>query len=91
MLPLKCGAVRGESRISGRYTSLNFLILVFISSAISVSQVDVALNVLDLCVVDMYLCVFYHHHHCRRHVHLQTLIVTHQLIPVSFVVDCVVY
>ena len=40
--------VLGEFRPSGRNSSLNFLVLVFVSGAVSQSQVDVTFNVLDL-------------------------------------------
>ena len=58
-----------------RYSSLNLLVLVFVSGAVSLSQVDIAFNVLDLSVVDIYWCVGFRHHLCLRLVHLQTLIV----------------
>ena len=56
---------------SGRDSSLNLLVLVFISGAISLSQRDIAFNVRDLSVVDIYWCVGLHHHLCLRSVHLQ--------------------
>ena len=69
-------AVLGECCPSGRDSSLNLLVLVFVSGAMSLSQVDVAFNVLDLSVVYIYWCVGFHHHLCLRLVHLQTLVVT---------------
>ena len=45
-------AVLGECCPSGRGCSLNLLVLVFASGAVSLSQVDVAFSVLDLSVVD---------------------------------------
>ena len=41
--------------LSGRNSSLNLLVLVFVSGAVSLSHshVDVAFNVLDLSVVDI--------------------------------------
>ena len=59
--------------VLGHDSSLNLLV----SGAVSLSQIAVALNVLDLSVVDI-LCRFpeFHHHLCLRLVHLQTLIVT---------------
>ena len=44
-------AVLGECCPSGRDSSLNLLVLVFVSGAVSLSHVDVAFNVLDLSVV----------------------------------------
>ena len=86
-------AMLGECCPSGRDSSLNLLVLVFDSGAVSLSQLDVAFNVLHLCVVDIYWCVVFHHHFCLRPVHLQTLADFHidQLIPVAFVVVHVVY
>ena len=49
------------------------LVLVLVFGAVSLSQVDVAFNVLDLSVVDIYWCVVLHHHLYLRLVHLQTL------------------
>ena len=37
-----------------RRDSLNFRVLVFVSGAVSLSQVDIAFNILDLSVVDIY-------------------------------------
>ena len=54
-------AVLGECCPSGRDSSLDLFVLVFIPGAVSLScQVDVTLNVLDLCVVDIYWCVVFH-------------------------------
>ena len=69
-------AVLGECCPSGRDSSLNLLVLVFISGIVSLPEVDVAINVLDLSVVDIYWCVVFHHHLRLRLVHLQTLIFT---------------
>ena len=44
-------AVLGECCPSGRGPSLNLLVLVFVSRAVSLSLVDVAFNLLDLGVV----------------------------------------
>ena len=52
MLPLK---VLGECCPFGHDPSLNLLVLVFVSGAVSLSQVDVAFNVLGLSVVDIYI------------------------------------
>jgi len=67
-------AVLFECRQSGHNSSLNSLVLGFVCGAVSLSQVDVAFNVLDLGVVDIYWCVVYHHHLWL--VHLHTLIFT---------------
>ena len=69
-------AVFGEFCPSGRDSSLNHLVLAFVSGAISLSQVGGAFNVLDLGIVDIYLCVSFHHHFCLRLVHLQILVFT---------------
>ena len=53
--------VLGECCPSGCNSSLNLLVLVFVSGGISLSQIDVAFNVLDLSVVDIYWCVGFHH------------------------------
>ena len=58
---------------SGRNSSLNLLVFVFV---LYLSQVDVASNALDLSVVDIYWCVVFHHHLCLRFVHRQTLTFT---------------
>ena len=64
------------SMASGRDSSLKeILVLVFVSGTVSLSQVDVAFNVLDLSVVDVYWCVVFHHHLSLQLVQaLQTLI-----------------
>ena len=69
-------AVLGECCPSGRDSSLNRLVLIFVSCAASLSQVDVAFKVLDLSVADIYWCVVFDHHLCLRLVHLQTLVFT---------------
>ena len=66
----------GECCPSGRDFSLNLLILVFVSGSVSLSEGDVAFNVLDLSVVDIFWCVVFHDHLCLRLVRLQTLIFT---------------
>ena len=67
-------AMLSECCPSRRDSSLNLLVLVFVSGAASLSQVDVAFNVLDMGVVDIYWCVGFHHHLCLRLVHIQTLL-----------------
>ena len=65
MLPLKMLWCLVNAIHSSRLdSSLNLLVLVFVSGAVSLSQVDVAFNVLDLSVVDIYWCVVFHHHLC---------------------------
>ena len=51
--------VLGDCYPSGRDSSLNNLVLGFVSGAVSLSQVDVAFNILDLSVVEIYWCVRY--------------------------------
>ena len=70
--------------------SLNLLVLVFVSGTVSLSQVDVAFNVLDLTVVDIYWCVVFHQQSSTC-LSSGTKIHFHQLIPVAFVVVHVVY
>ena len=60
----------------GRDSSLNLLVLDFVSSAVSLSHVDLGFNLLDLSVVDIYWCEGFYHHVCLRLVHLQTRIFT---------------
>ena len=74
----------GECCPSGRDSSLNLLVLIFVSDAVSLSQVDVAFNVLDLGVVDIHWCVILFHRLCLGLVH-------RQLAHVAFVVVVVVY
>ena len=81
-------AVLGECCPSGRDSSLNLLFLVFVTGVASLSQVDVAFNVLDLNVVDVYWCVGFHHHLFLRLVHHCYF---HQLISVAFAVAHIVY
>ena len=69
-------AVLGESCPSGRDSSVNLLVLFFVSGAVSLSQVDVAFNVLDLGIFAICWCVVFNHHLCLRFVLFQTLIVT---------------
>ena len=61
-ITLEHGAVFGECCPSGRDSSFNLLVLVFVSDTVSLSQVDV----LDLGVVHTYWCVVFHHHLCLR-------------------------
>ena len=70
-------SVLGECCPSSPDSYLNLLVLVFISGAVSLSQVDldVDFNTLDLSIVDI-SCVGSHHHRCLRHVRLRTLIFT---------------
>ena len=63
-------AVLGECCPSGCDSSLNLLILVFVAGTVSLSQVDVAFNILDLSVVDLCWYVVFHHRLCLRLVHL---------------------
>ena len=69
-------AVHGECCPPGRDSSLNIFVFVFVSGAISLSQVDVAFNVLDLSVVDIYWRVVFRYHLYLRFVHLHSLIFT---------------
>ena len=69
-------AVLDECCPPGRGSSLNLLVLIFVYGAICMSQVEVALSVLDLSVVDIYWSVVFHHHLCLLLVHLQTVIFT---------------
>ena len=71
---LEGNAVLGECCQPGRDSYSNLLVLVFVSGATSLSKVDVAFNVLDLSVVDIYWCVTFHHH--LYLVYPQTLIFT---------------
>ena len=52
---LKDVAVLGECCPPGRDSSLNLMVLVFVLGVVSLSQVDVAFNFLDLSVVDIIL------------------------------------
>ena len=51
-------AVLVKSSPPGRDSSLNLHVLVFVSGVVSLSQVDVAFNVLDLSVIDIIPFVF---------------------------------
>ena len=51
-------AVLGECCPSGRNSSLDLLVLVFVSGAVSLFQVDVAFKVLDLSVIDLVILIF---------------------------------
>ena len=82
----------GECCPSGRDSSLNRLVLVFVSGVVSLSQIDVAFNVLDPTDFDICRCVGLPSSPLSStcsssdpdfHIY--------QLIPVSFVVDHVVY
>ena len=53
-------ALLSECCPSGYDSSLNLIVLVFVSDAVSPSHIDKALNVLDLGVVDIYWCVVFH-------------------------------
>ena len=55
-------AVLRECCTSARDSSLNLLVLVLVSGAGSLSQLDVAFNVFDRSVGDIYWCVVFHHH-----------------------------
>ena len=55
MLPLKMSRCLAECGPSGRDSSLNLLVMDFVSGAVSLSQVDVAFNVLNLSVVNIIL------------------------------------
>ena len=50
---LEDGAVLGECCPSARDSSLNLFVLVFVSGAVSLSQVYVAFNLLNQSVVDI--------------------------------------
>ena len=67
-------AVLGECCPCGRDSSMNLLVLVLFSGAVSLSQKGVGFNVLDLSVADIYWCFGFHHHLCFSLVHLQTLV-----------------
>ena len=69
-------AILGECCPSGHGSSLDLIVLVFVSGAVSLSHVDVAFNVLYLSFVDIYWCVIFLHHLCLRLVNLQTMIFT---------------
>ena len=81
--------MHGECCPPGRDSSLNPFVLVCVLDAVSLSQVDIAVNVLDLSVVDIYWCVVLHHHLCLRSSDPDFYF--HQLILVAFVVAHVVY
>ena len=53
----------GECCPSGR-DSLNLLVLFFLSGGVSLSQVDVAFNVIGMSVIDIYWSVIFHCHLC---------------------------
>ena len=72
---------------SGRDSSLNLLVLVFVSGAISLSHVDEAVNVLDLSVVDIiFMCPFPSSPSLSTCSCSDLDFYVHQLIPVAFVV-----
>ena len=81
---------QGECCPSGRDSSLNLILLVFVSGDLSLSHVNVAFDVLDQSVVDIMVC----------HFSSSPLSLTcsssnldchfHQQIPVAFVVVLVV-
>ena len=77
MVPLnmsRCLANVGHPAVILLWISL--YCLCFVSGAVALSKVDVAFNVLDRSVVDIYWCVGLHHHLCLRLVHLHSLIFT---------------
>ena len=76
MLLFEDVAVLGECCASSRDSVFNLLGFVFLSGAVALSQVDIAFNVLDVNVVDIYWCVVFYQHLCLRIVYLQTLIFT---------------
>ena len=49
---------------SGRDSSLNILVLLFVCGAVSLSQILPLVNVRDLGGVDIYWCAVFHHHVC---------------------------
>ena len=53
--------------------SSNLLVLIFVAGVVSLSHIDVAFNVFDLSVADIYWSIVFHHHLCLRLVHLQTV------------------
>ena len=61
-------AVLGECCPFGSDSSLNLIVLVLVSGGVSLRQVDVAFNIFDLSVVDIYWCVVFHHHLCLQFV-----------------------
>ena len=67
-------AALGEFCPSGRDSSLNRLVLVFVSGAVSLSKVDVAFNdSRSVCCWHILVSFFHHHLYlCLRFVHLQT-------------------
>ena len=75
--------VLGECCQSGRDYSLNFLVLVYVSRAISLSQVDVAFSVLVCCFPLLHLSSNISSSDLDSHIHL--------LIPVVFVAVHVLY
>ena len=83
--------VLGECCPFGRDSSLNLLVLVFVSDAVSLSQVDVTFNVLDLNVVDIYWIRFISSPLSSTCSSSDPDCHFHQLIPVTFVVAHVLY
>ena len=79
-------AVLGECFPSGRESSLNLIVFVFASGAVSLSQIDVGFNVLDLGIV-----VFSSSPLASTCSSSDPDFHFHQLIPVAFVVVGVVY
>ena len=59
-------AVLGEYCPSGRDSSLNLIVLIVVSGAVSLSQVDIAFNILHLSDIGIYWSVGFHHHLCVR-------------------------
>ena len=77
MLPLKMSRCLANAVHPAVIFSFYLLVLVFVSCAVSLSQVDVVFNILDLGGVDIYWCVVFRHHLCLRLVcHLQIMVFT---------------
>ena len=91
-ITLKNVAVLGECCPPGRDSSLNLIVLVFASDAVSLSQADVAFNVVDLSVVDIILvCRFPESNLFWICSSSDPGLHFHPLIPVACVVFYVVY
>ena len=75
----------GECCPSDNDSSFKLLVLDVVPGAVLLSQVDVAFNVLDLSVVAIYWTLSSTYSSSDDGVHF------HQLIPVAFVVDSMVY
>ena len=79
-------AVLGECCPIGRDSSWNLFVLVFVSGAVSLSQVDVAFNVLGLNVIDILVCSFPSSPLSSTCSSSNADFHFHQLIPITFVV-----